>query len=485
MTIQEFLRVLRGRYVLVVSVVVVAMIGAGVTWWLRPPEYTSNLTMYVSAQATDSANAAYQGSLLSEQRVSSYVRLVGSTKVSGEVIRDLGLAATPEAVAAQISASSPPDSVLLDVAAVGRSPEDAAAIANSVGRVFVTLVAELERPSAPGGVPPVVVRVVEPAAVPTTPSSAGLALTLALGLLVGAGVGLALAFASDAMDTSVTSLEELHTAAGVPNLGIIAYDGNVPKRPLTVHDDPLSPRTEAFRQLRTNLQYVDVDNPRKVIVVTSALPGEGKTTLVCNLAIAIAAADTRVLVVDADLRRPRLAGLLGLEGSAGLTDVLAGRRPPEQVIQPWSGGPFDVLASGPLPPNPSELLAARQMESLMGDLRDRYDVVLVDSAPLLPVTDTAAMAPGTDGAIMVCRFKKTTREQVSRGVAALAAVSVPVLGTVFTMVPRSESWMKAYCDSYYYDASDTSERSTLVVTEVLATGRHMADADRGYRTTRQ
>ena len=366
MTIQDYRRVLRERWIIIVSAALVAMIGAGAAWSLRPPEYTAKLTMYVSAQAADTANAAYQGSLLSEQRVSSYVKLVGSTRVSRAVIRDLGLIGTPEAVAGQVFASSTPESVLIEVAVVGGSPEEAAAVANSVGRVFIELVAELERPSAPGDVTPVAVRVVEPATVPTRPSSTGLPVTLVLGLLGGAAVGLGLALARNAMDTSIKSVEQLRDAAGAPNLGTIAYDGKIPKQPLTVHEDPQSPRAEAFRQLRTNLQYVDVDNPRKVIVVTSALPGEGKTTSVCNLAIAMAAAGTRVLVVEADLRRPEMADLLGLDGSAGLTDILAGRLRSQQVIQPWAGGSFDVLASGPLPPNPSELLASRQMGDAAG-----------------------------------------------------------------------------------------------------------------------
>jgi len=472
-TIQDYLRVLRERWIIIVSIVLVAMIGAGAAWSLRPPEYTAKLTMYVSAQATDTANAAYQGSLLSEQRVSSYVRLVGSTWVSRAVIRDLGLVGTPEAVAGQVSASSAPDSVLIDVAVVGRSPEEAAAVADSVGRVFVELVAELERPSAPGDVPPIAVRVVEPATVPTRPSSLGLPVTLVLGLLGGAAVGLGLALARNAMDTSIKSVEQLHNAAGAPNLGTIAYDGKIPKQPLTAHEDPQSPRAEAFRQLRTNLQYIDVDNPRKIIVVTSALPGEGKTTSVCNLAIAMAAAGSRVLVVEADLRGPKVADLLGLDRSAGLTDILAGRLRSQQVIQPWAGS-FDVLASGPLPPNPSELLASRQMGALLGELRDRYDMVLVDSPPLIPVTDAAAMAPATDGAILVCRFKKTTREQVGRGAAALAAVSVPLLGTVFTMVPRSGSGAYARYNGYHH----AEWPPTVATARALAANPADAEADR-------
>ena len=234
----------------------------------------------------------------------------------------------------------------------------------------------------------------------------------------------------------MTSPEHLRELTGAPNLGFIAFDPRTPKRPLTVHEDPQSPRSEAFRQLRTNLQFVDVDQPRKVVVVTSSLPAEGKSTTLANLAIALASAGQRVAVVEADLRRPMLAELLGLDRSVGLTSVLAGRVEVSHAIQHWSGG-VDVLASGPLPPNPSELLASGQMASLVAQLREEYDAVLIDTPPLLPVTDAAAVAPASDGVILVCRYKTTKRDQLRTAVQAVRSASAPVLGTVFTMVPVS------------------------------------------------
>jgi len=439
MTIQDYLRVLREQWVVVVSVAVLAVIAAGAVGFLRPPEYTAKVTMYVSAQTGDTEDTAYQGSLLSQQRVTSYVEFVNSIRVSGEVIRRLDLPQTPEELAGQITASSALDSVLIDVAVTDPSPERAAQVANAVGNVFTSLVDELERPTTADGVPPVVVRVVQPAEEPTAPSSTGLPVTLALGLLAGLAVGVSAALARNTLDTSVKSPERLREVAQAPILGTIAYDPQVPKRPLTLHEDPQSPRSEAFRQLRTNLQFVDVDHRRKVIVVTSSVPGEGKTTTVCNVAIAMAAAGSRILVIEADLRRPKVADLLGVERSVGLTTVLAGQVRVEQAIQPWAGGRFDVLASGPLPPNPSELLASEHIEDLLEELREQYDMVLLDSPPLLPVTDAAAVAPATDGAILVCRFKQTSQGQVKASVEALKAVSAPLLGTVFTMVPSSGS----------------------------------------------
>jgi succinoglycan biosynthesis transport protein ExoP len=457
MTIQDFLRILRERWVIVVSAVVIAVATSGAIWFLRPPEYTARITLYVSAQLAGTANAAYQGSLLSQERVTSYVELLKSPRVSGEVIEELALAATPESVSDQITATTAPDSVLIDVAVAGSTPEQVTQIADSVGRVFTRLVAELEHPSIPGDVAPVVVRVVQPASVPTTPSSTGLPTALVLGLLVGLGGGFGLAFARSVTDTSITRTEQLRELAQAPNLGTIAYDNSVPQRPLTLHESSQSPRSEAFRQLRTNLNYIDVDQPRKVIVVTSSMPGEGKTTSVCNLAIALAATDSRVVVLEADLRRPKLADLLGVDRSVGLTDVLSGRLQPEQVIQSAAGGQLHIIASGPLPPNPSELLASQHMAALLAELRRHYDTVLIDTPPLLPVTDAAALAPSTDGAILVCRFRSTRREQLVRAVDALEAVSAKLLGTVFTMVPTSGPGAYAKYNGYYRAAEPSTD----------------------------
>jgi capsular exopolysaccharide synthesis family protein len=449
MTIREYLGVLREQWITITSVVVLVVAAVVTLWFVRPPEYTATLRMYVSAQSTDTAQAAFQGAQLSQQRVTSYVELVSSTRVSGEVIRRLRLDATPEELAQQITASSKLDSVIIDVTVTGESPQAVEAVANAVGAIFPRLVDELERPSSPTGVPPVVVRVVQPAEVPDRPSSPGLPMALALGLLGGLALGLGGALARNALDSSVKSPDQLREVTRAPNLGVVAFDSGVPRHPLTVHEDPHSPRAEAFRQLRTNLQFLDVDTQHKVVVVTSSMPSEGKTTTLANLAIALAYAGSRVLVVEADLRRPKLADLLGVDRSVGLTSILAGRVRAEQAVQHWSGGVFDVLASGPLPPNPSELLGSQHMASLLAELRERYDVVLLDTPPLLPVTDAAAVAPSTDGAILVCRFKKTRGAQVAQAVTALEAVSVPVLGTVFTMVPSAGPRAYAQYNSYY------------------------------------
>jgi succinoglycan biosynthesis transport protein ExoP len=473
-TIHDYVRVLREQWLVVALAVVLGAGAALLTFSLRPAQYTATLTMYVVSQGSDSTLSAYQGAQLSQQRVTSYVELVGSRRVAEGVLRQLGQTGDPDDLAEQITASSAVESVLIDVAVEDRDPQRAAVLADAVGDVFSALVDDLERPVQADGRQAVAVRVVQPADVPLEPSSTGLPLTLAIGLVLGLAAGVGVALLRTSLDTSVRSAEQLRRATSAPPLGTIVADPGATTRPLIVHDDPQSPRSEAFRQLRTNLQFVDVDKPPQIVVVTSALPGEGKTTTVANLAVAIGSAGRRVLVVEADLRRPALADAFGLDRAAGLTTVLTGRAELDEVIQPW-GGVVHVLASGPLPPNPSELLASRHARELLEALRERYDLVLIDTPPLLPVTDAAAVAPSTDGVLLVCRYGRTREHQVSAAAAALRSVSVPLLGGVLNGAPTRRIGYGKYATYYRSETAGPADPQLWVDAEraVAPNGDHV------------
>jgi capsular exopolysaccharide synthesis family protein len=173
----------------------------------------------------------------------------------------------------------------------------------------------------------------------------------------------------------------------------------------------------------------------KTLAVTSAVPGEGRSATACGLALLFAEAGQRVLVVDAELRHPRLAAFLGREDSAGLSTVLSGTAALEQVLQPWGAGLW-LLASGRIPPNPSELLSSSRMTALVDDVRKRFDVVIFDCPPLLPVTDAAVVAARADGTLLVVRARRTTSAQVTAAVRALHTVNASLLGCVLNMVAR-------------------------------------------------
>jgi capsular exopolysaccharide synthesis family protein len=210
-------------------------------------------------------------------------------------------------------------------------------------------------------------------------------------------------------------------------------------------------RAEAFRTMRTNLQFDDVDHELGSVVITSSIAGEGKSTTCCNLAISLAQAGTRVILVEADLRRPKVADYMGLEGAIGLTNVLVGNLHIDDALQAWGNGNLHVLASGQLPPNPSELLGSQQMEHLLRELEGRADIVLIDAPPILPVTDAAVLSVMTSGVVMVVSAEKTRRDQVKRAASGITGVGGVILGTVFNKVPKrgAESYGYGYGYGYY------------------------------------
>ncbi|MFN2537569.1 MAG: polysaccharide biosynthesis tyrosine autokinase [Mycobacteriales bacterium] len=275
-------------------------------------------------------------------------------------------------------------------------------------------------------------------------------LNLALGLLVGLAVGIGGAVARETLDTSVKGPEQAAELAGAPVIGAITFDADASKTPLVVVSAPGSPRAEAFRQLRTNLQFVDIEPPLRSVVVTSSVSGEGKSTTTCNLAITLAEAGLRIILVEADLRRPRVADYMGLEGAVGLTSVLLGRVDLDTALQPWRDLSLSVLPSGPLPPNPSELLGSAGMGELLHELEQRADIVLLDAPPLLPVTDAAVLGASASGVILLIRSSKTRREQVHRAASILTTVGATPLGAVLNMVPTRGPDAYAYGYGYGY-----------------------------------
>lgn len=193
--------------------------------------------------------------------------------------------------------------------------------------------------------------------------------------------------------------------------------------------------------------------------MTSSLPGEGKSSTASNLAIALTQAGWRVILVDADLRRPRIPDYLGIEGGVGLTDVLIERAELSEVIQSWGRDDLSVLPSGPVPPNPSELLGSQQMLRLLTRLTDEYDMVIIDAPPLLPVTDAAALAAVCDGALLVARFGKSRREHLARAVDLLASVNARLLGSVLNFAPMrgGDAYGYGYGSYGYGDAVPESD----------------------------
>ncbi len=238
------------------------------------------------------------------------------------------------------------------------------------------------------------------------------------------------------LDRGVKTVDDVKRVTDRPILGTIAHDPDTTKRPLIVEVDPRSPRAEAFRSMRTNLQFVDVANHPRTIVVTSSIAGEGKSTLTANLALTMSQAGARVCLVEADLRRPKVLDYMGLEGAVGLTDALIDQADVFDVIQPYGGTNLWVLGAGRIPPNPSELLGSTAMRTLLANLASRFDYVIVDAPPTLPVTDAVVLSKVTDGAIVVAGSGLVDREQLAHTLDSLTSVGGQVLGVVLNRVPE-------------------------------------------------
>ncbi|WP_433172111.1 polysaccharide biosynthesis tyrosine autokinase [Actinoallomurus sp. CA-150999] len=439
MSVRELITAIRRHLALLVSVVLLGIGVAQLITMLQPTMYESKASVFVSvSQQAQKLDQAYQGTLFSQQQVRSYAGLVTTPKVTVPVIRELRLRMRPDKLAKRLRVDVPIDTVLMNITVRDSDPAMAARIVNSVTRHLITAVAELEAP-LPGRPPTVRIQVVRPGSQPGAPSSPKPVLNTLVGIVLGALAGALAGMLKEALDTRIDVTSDAGLASGLPVLGEIVYERAARKRALVHDTDPLGLRAEGFRKLRTNLRFINVDRPPRTIVVSSPLEGDGKSSVALNLAFSLAEDGARVVIVDADLRRPTIASSLGLVEEIGLTSVLSGQATMADVMQRAERScTIDVLASGPVPPNPSELLGTQKMHLLLEELQANADYVIIDSPPLLPVTDAAVIVPSSDGVLLVVRAGRTKRDELREAVKSVDAVSGITLGVIVNMATKGK-----------------------------------------------
>ena len=463
MELKDYIRIIRKRWRVIVAAMLVVLAGAALATALSPKVYEAQTRLFVSTSGGSDSGALLQGSNFTQQRVKSYADVITTPKVLDPVIETLKLDTTAAKLGTQITATVPLDTVLIEVAVTNTDPRVAAQVADALGKQFTNTVADLES-VAEGKSSPVKVSVVSAPTVPTTPISPKPTRNLALGVVLGLLLGLGLALLRDLLDTTIKGEKDCAEVTDATVIGSIGFDPDAPKHPLIVQADPHSPRAEAFRTLRTNLQFVDAANHPRSIVFTSSLPGEGKTTTTANLAITMAAGGARVCVVEGDLRRPRLLEYMGMDGSLGLTNVLIGRADLSDVLQQFTDTSVYVLGAGSIPPNPSELLGSAAMEKTLRELESRFDVVIIDTPPLLPVTDAAVLSAIAGGTVVVVGSGRVDRDHLTRSLQSLDAVKGRVLGLVLNLTPTKGA--DAY--SYYRGYAPESPRKRAKERERVA-----------------
>jgi polysaccharide biosynthesis transport protein len=465
--LRDFLAVLRARWLIIVVVTLVVTGIAAAFTFTQTKVYTASADYYLQTQLKNTSQLGGGAYVLTPNDLNTYVAVLNSSSVLDPLRESLGLApGTPIDVSAEVTG----ETSLFRITAHDPDPVLAAKIANYAGDALAGAAETFTGlPKQTGS--EVVAIPVNKAAVPSTPTSPVPSRNLLLGLLAGLMLGIGIAFVRHTMDTKVRGEADIRQYSKEPMIGELPVEKSKSEL-VNMERDPHSGYAEAIRRLRTNLMFVDVTTGRHSFIVTSAMPGEGKTTTTVNLAMAMATTGSKVLLIDGDLRNPSVAKTLGIEGAAGLTTVLLGQATETDVIQRWRDTSLHVLAAGAIPPNPSELLGSEPMLELFDKLAHEFDFILVDSPPVVPVVDAVLLDRMTGGTLMVVASQKTKKRDLQSAIKQLDTVGAKLVGFTMNFVPVNDNDRRY--GVYRYQATPAEPKRARVRARLAPKGRRVA-----------
>ncbi len=442
MELRGYLEILRRRWWVILLLPLVAGISAYVVTKQMTPIYRATAVILVN-QTQDPGTVQYNDVLTSERLTNTYAQLVKRRVVLDKVVQKLSLPMTAGQLDGKVTVTPVTNTQLLHISVDDPSPSQAALIANTLAQAFIDdNSSELGRPGT--------VSVTDQATVPGAPAKPNVKLNTVLGLMLGLMLAGGVVLVQEYLDDTVKTPEDVEEVAGVPALGVVSRFRDANPRVTSTSGTT----AEAYRQIRTNVHFARLAQEVKTIVVTSGNPGEGKSTTAANLAMVMADAGERVLLVDTDLRRPSLHTLFGQPNSFGLTGLLLGEDLSLSHGAVSTGVKnLRLIPSGPLPPNPSELLTSKKMMSLVETMRESADYVIFDSPPILAVTDASILASMCDGSIVVLEMGQTRPDTLRRVKAALDQANARPLGVV---INKAKTGRRGY---YYYGRYGTYGRT--------------------------
>ena len=513
---RQYVALLRKWLWLVILLAVIAAAASFVISRRSTRVYQASVTLMVNQATNPAATAGYSDILTSERLARTYASLLVSRPVLDETAQRLGI--STRLLEGAITVTPVRDTQLLQIKVEGTIPELTAQIANTLPAVFVernaemqlgrvaaskskleeeiantekdlaetqqqlktitddtqrtrletslaqyrntysTLVASYQQVKLAEAQATNNIVVAEPATVPDRPIRPRTRTNVILATIVGALLALGIAFLIEYLDDTVKTPDDVSRVSGLSTLGAIARlkESGGPRQ-LVAWLRTKSPESEAYRTLRTNIQFSSVDNPIRSLLVTSSSPGEGKSTTTANLAVVLAQTGQRVIVVDTDLRRPVLHKVFGIPNNIGLTtSLLAGENVSlEDYLQPTEIDTLSVLTSGPIPPNPSELLGSHRMQHLIEVLTQAADIVIFDSPPVLAVTDAVVLGRQVDGVLMVADAGNTREHALAQAAAELQKTGANVLGVALN---RLDTRRGGYYYYYYYSDEQGGQR---------------------------
>lgn len=443
----SLLRLVRYHWGVVVLCLVVGLTGGWVAAQTTPREYTASADVFVTATGGANTGEIAQSTNFSQQQARNFAAIATREVVLAPVVKDLKLESTVRQLRQQVSASVGLNTSVITISVSDESRDRAAAIANSVSMNLSEVVPALT-PRVQGD-SPVRLQVIESAVPPVKPSAPNVPLMLIMGLLCGVLLATVTVVVRGVLDARVRSSTQLSELLGAPVIGSVGYDRKASRQPVAMKDGR-SLRAEEYRQIRANLRFLQSGERHKVFAITSANPGEGKSSTSANVAAALAASGLRTCLVEADLRRPTLSGILDLPERRGLSDVIAGDVSAMDALVPWGDDGVSVLLSGTIPPNPSELLESSMATEALRQIRSQFDVTVIDCPPLNPVSDAAVVAR-MFGSVIVVGASGTLRvRDLRRAAERLSGVGATVEGTIFNFARTRSS------SRYRYDSTRTS-----------------------------
>ncbi|MGJ9412759.1 polysaccharide biosynthesis tyrosine autokinase [Aeromicrobium sp. CF4.19] len=443
MDLRQFLGILRARWKFGLATIVLGSVATALYLFLAAPQYGSDVKLFVSSPT--GGNADYAAAFIVTQRVESYADLATDPATMQRVVDRLELDESYEDLQDKVEAVVIPSTQTVQVEVRSDTPEGAQQIAEAAGEELVALVERLEAPAGDASDPALAARIASPASISDSRVSPNIPLVLGIGILLSIFLAVAGSVLRDLLDRTVKTRQDVEKVTGTAVLSTLPYEPGVKKEPLIT--DRSGSLAEALRVLRTNLQFANLDANRQTLLVSSAVPDEGKTLVATNLAISMAQSGKSVLLIDADMRNPNVAGLLGLENSVGLVTVLVGRSTLHGAIQEHSSG-VSFIGTGPTPPNPAEVLETQAMRDFLASVRREFDTVIIDAPPMLPVADASILMAEVDGALLLVRHGSTTREQLRLAVARIETIGGRLFGTILNRTPRRSTG--SYGDAYGY-----------------------------------
>ena len=459
MTILEFFRTTRANlWLLIIGIIVGAAAGFGYAS-LQPKVYAASSSGYVTVGESGTVDVL-SGSTAAKERARSYAAIVSSEAVAQKIKQNTPeLSLSTGQIRSSLTATAGDNAALITVSAQASSPKNAQLLANSALQATADYIKEIEQ--NPGNAQALVNGDSNAAATPPANSNTVRVIPLnnasvnpplvspnyQQNTLIGAVIGLVVVYTAiflrRALDQRIRTRDDATKATGASILGVLPVSDDLSEENIVNGDTDDHIAQESIRQLRTNLRFVNVDTPPRSFIVTSAVPGEGKSTVSLSLARAMADAGSPVILIDADLRRPTVAKKLKLDAKVGLTQVLAGQVEIANAVHQLGDSNLFVLPAGRIPPNPSELLGSDKMRQLIKELSEEF-IVVVDVPPLLPVTDASLLSHSVDGVILVGSIGRSHREQMTEASSILKKVNANLFGLVLNRAPR-----KGLGNSYY------------------------------------